>query len=91
VKKKWSVLKAKINPGLLHGHSASKVMSSMIIFGGKKGGQICNDLWKFYFGNNSYHILCFVLKIKLTVVKEYVKQSKKFKLLFVYYYSVKTR
>jgi len=52
VKKKWSVLKTKVNPGLLHGHSASKVMGSMIIFGGKKGGQFSNDLWKFYFGNN---------------------------------------
>lgn len=50
VKKKWSVVKIKINPGPLHGHSASKVMGSMIIFGGKKGGQISNDLWKFYFG-----------------------------------------
>jgi hypothetical protein len=52
VRKKWSVLKTKVNPGTLHGHSASKVMGSMIIFGGKKAGQISNDLWKFYFGNN---------------------------------------
>jgi len=75
VRKKWSVLKTKVNPGLLHGHSASKVMGSMIIFGGKKGGQISNDLWKFYFGNKLYglrimHVRIYVYYIigsKLTV------------------------
>lgn len=56
VRKKWSVLKTKVNPGSLHGHSSTKVMGSMIIFGGKKGGQISNDLWKFYFGNISYYV-----------------------------------
>jgi len=64
-------LKTKVNPGLLHGHSASKVMGSMIIFGGKKGGQISNDLWKFYFGNNSYSILSLVFRIEQIVGNEY--------------------
>lgn len=70
MKKKWSVLKTKVNPGLLHGHCASKVMGSMIIFGGKKGGQISNDLWKFYFGNDSYNIPYLVFRIKQTIGNE---------------------
>lgn len=69
MRKKWSVLKTKVNPGSLHGHSASKVMGSMIIFGGKKSGQISNDLWKFYFGN------IFVLHLEFT--KKIVTKKKK--------------
>ncbi|XP_050431953.1 uncharacterized protein LOC126840334 [Adelges cooleyi] len=54
VRKKWSVVKNKINPGPLQGHSACKVMGSMIIFGGKKGGHISNELWKFYFASETW-------------------------------------
>lgn len=77
-------MKTKVNPGLLHGHSASKVMGSMIIFGGKKGGQISNDLWKFYFGNNSYNILSLVFRIKQTVGNAYEIIKRVLNYFFVY-------
>ncbi|XP_050538123.1 uncharacterized protein LOC126903731 isoform X2 [Daktulosphaira vitifoliae] len=54
VRKKWSIVKSKVNPGPLQGHSTCKVMGSMVIFGGKKGGQISNDLWKFYFASETW-------------------------------------
>lgn len=49
-KKTWSNIKTKLNPGPLHSHSCCKLPSFMIIFGGERNGEVCNDLWKFNFG-----------------------------------------
>lgn len=39
-----------MNPGALHSHAVCKLPSSMLIFGGERGGQPNNELWRFHFG-----------------------------------------
>lgn len=67
-KKTWSNIKTKLNPGPLHSHSCCKLPSTMIIFGGERNGEVCNDLWKFNFGM-SYtfrlsDIVCLLLRFR---------------------------
>lgn len=67
-KKTWSNIKTKLNPGPLHSHSCCKLPSTMIIFGGERNGEVCNDLWKFNFGMSYtfrlWDILCLRLRFR---------------------------
>lgn len=58
----WQCFKSKFNPGPLHSHAACKLPSCMLIFGGERNGQSCNDLWKFNFGMSRYDLFEITLK-----------------------------
>lgn len=55
VSRTWQCIKCKISPGPLHSHAACKLPSSMLIFGGERNGQNCNELWKFSFGMSVFY------------------------------------
>jgi len=74
-KKTWSNIKTKLNPGPLHSHSCCKLPSTMIIFGGERNGEVCNDLWKFNFGMSYTFRLCYSLP---TFAFQTLNHGKKF-------------
>lgn len=47
----WFRLRSKTGPGEIHSHSAAKVMSAMLVFGGQRDGVFINELWRYHFGN----------------------------------------
>lgn len=50
--RKWSQVKCMFNPGVLKGHAAAVVGSSMYVFGGEsKGGVRVDDVWRFDFNS----------------------------------------
>ncbi|CAH1154356.1 unnamed protein product, partial [Phaedon cochleariae] len=60
----WYSVKCKVSPGPLHSHAACRLpSSSMLVFGGEKGGQNSNELWKFSFGLETWE------KVTTTSVK----------------------
>nr|XP_023023467.1 uncharacterized protein LOC111511666 [Leptinotarsa decemlineata] len=64
----WHCVKSKINPGPLHSHAACKLPSScMLVFGGERSGQTCNDLWKFRFGTMIKSKSAYVIKKKYQI------------------------
>ncbi|KAG1650232.1 hypothetical protein GQR58_028215 [Nymphon striatum] len=46
----WFRMRSKTGPGEIHSHSATKVMSCMLIFGGQREGVLINELWRYHFG-----------------------------------------
>ena len=48
-KLKWSRVKGRHQVPPLHGHTASKVANTMILFGGQSGGVMQQDVWCFHF------------------------------------------
>ncbi|XP_014272328.1 uncharacterized protein [Halyomorpha halys] len=57
VRKSWTQVKSKMNPGALHSHAVCKLPSSMLIFGGERGGQPNNELWRFHFATETWERL----------------------------------
>ena len=48
----WSSVKCKpAGPGPLHGHSAVRVRSHMLVIGGEKQGNLSDEVWRFHFRN----------------------------------------
>lgn len=53
----WSSVKCKpIGPGPLHGHSAVRVRSHMLVIGGEKQGTLSDEVWRFHFSNSIWHV-----------------------------------
>lgn len=49
---RWSSVKCKpLGPGPLHGHSAVRVRSHMLVIGGEKQGNLSDEVWRFHFSN----------------------------------------
>ncbi len=49
----WTCVKCKpLGPGPLHGHSAVRVRSHMLVVGGEKQGNLSDEVWRFHFGNS---------------------------------------
>ena len=46
----WHPVRSKPGPGFLHSHSAVKLQSWMVLFGGEREGQTVNEVWRFHFG-----------------------------------------
>lgn len=52
VSMQWTSIKCKpFGPGPLHGHSAVRVRSHMLVIGGEKQGTLSDEVWRFHFSN----------------------------------------
>ena len=86
----WHPVRSKPGPGFLHSHSAVKLKSWMVLFGGEREGQTVNEVWRFHFGefSNSFEVLQTII---LSVLHQGSDSLSELQNIKIHYFTVSQR